>query len=60
MLYFSGLVAVVVVVAALGVIVVEFGATYGSPGHHGIEARRREWVGRFSSAPWAHDQPVGY
>ena len=60
MLFFSVVVVVVVVFAALGVRVVEFGATRVSPGHHGIEARRRAWVGRFSSAPWAHYHPVGY
>ena len=41
-------------------VVVEVGATCGNPGHHGIEARRRAWVDRFSSAPWVHDHPVGY
>ena len=41
----------VVVAAAIGEVVVEVGATCGSPGHHGIEARRRAWVDRFSSAP---------
>ena len=44
-------VVVVVVVAELGVRVVEIGATCGSPGHHGIEAWRRARVDRFSSAP---------
>ena len=34
-------VVVVIVVAAIGEVVVEAGATYGSPGHHGIETRRR-------------------
>ena len=51
---------VVVVAAAIGEVVVEAGETYGSPGHQGIEARRRAWVHRFSSAPWVHDPPVGY
>ena len=53
-------VLVVVVVATIGVRVVEVGSTCCSPGHHGIEARRRAWVDRFSSAPWVHDPPVGY
>ena len=53
-------VVVVVVVAALSVRVVEVGATCGSTGHYGIEARRRPWVNPFSSAPWVHDPPVGY
>ena len=54
-------VVVVVVAAAIGVRVVdESGATCGSPGHCGIEARRRSWVVRFSSAPWVHDPHVGY
>ena len=35
---------VVVVVTAIGVRVVEVGATCGSAGHHGIEARRRAWA----------------
>ena len=48
----------IVVVAAIGVRVVEVGATCGSPGHHGIEARRRALVDHFSSAPWVHDPPV--
>ena len=43
--YFSSsifnIIVVVVVVAAIGMRVVEIGATCGSPGHHGIEARRR-------------------
>ena len=52
---------VVVVAAAIGVrVVVEVGATCGSPGHRGIEARRRTWFDRFSSAPRVHDSPVGY
>ena len=51
---------VVVVSEAIGVIVVDVGATCGSPGHHGIEARRRAWVDRFSYASWVHDPPVGY
>ena len=51
---------VVVVVAAIVVRVVEVGSTCGSPGNHGIEARRRACIDRFSSAPWAHDPPVGY
>ena len=50
----------VVVIAAIGVRVVEVGANCGSPGHHGIEARRRAWVDHFSSAPWVHDPPVDY
>ena len=51
MLFFS----VVVVVAALGVIVVEVGATCGSSGHHGIEARRRATtVGRGLTASLLH------
>ena len=50
-----------VVVVAIGVRVVEVGATCGIPGHRGIEARRRACVVRFfSSAPWVHDPPVGY
>ena len=53
-------VLVVVVFAAIGEVVVEVGATFDSPGHHGIEARRRTWVHRFSSAPWVYDPPVGY
>ena len=55
-------IVVVVVVddAAIGEIVVDGGAICGSPGHHGIEARRRAWVDRFSSAPWVHDPPVSY
>ena len=53
-------VAVVVVVAKIGVRVVEVGATCGTPELHGIEARRRAWVYGFSSAPWVHDPPVGY
>ena len=40
--------------------IVEVGATCGSPGHRGIEAQRRAWVDRFSSAPWVHGPPVGY
>ena len=46
--------------AAIGEIVVEAGATYGSPGHHGIEARRRAWIDPFSSASWVHGPHVGY
>ena len=55
-------VVVVVVVddAAIGENVVDGGAICGSPGHHGIEARRRAWIDRFSSAPWVHDPPVSY
>ena len=30
--------------AAIGEVVVEAGPTCGSPGNHGIEARRRAWV----------------
>ena len=51
---------IVVVVAAIGEFIVEIGAICGSPGHQGIEARRRAWVDRFSYAPWLHDPPVGY
>ena len=50
----------VVVVAALGVRIVEVVATCGSPWHRGIDARRRAWVDRFSTAPWLHDPPIGY
>ena len=53
-------IVVIVVAVAIGEVVVEVGATCGSPGNHGIEARRRAWVDRFSSAPWVHDPPVGY
>ena len=53
-------VVVDVVVAALGVRVVEAGVTCGSPGNCGIEARRWTLVDRFSSAPWVHDPLVGY
>ena len=63
-LYYAVVVVIVVVVvvdAAIGVrVVVEVGATCGSPGHRGIEARRWAWVDRLSSAPWVHDPPVGY
>ena len=34
-------IVVVVAAAAIGEVVVEVGATYGSPGHRGIEAPRR-------------------
>ena len=40
----------VVVATAIGVRVVEVGTNCGSPGHHGIEARRLEWVDRISTA----------
>ena len=53
-------VVVVVVAAAIGEVVVEVGATFSSPGHHGIEARRRACVDHFSSAPWVHGPPFGY
>ena len=55
-----GVDVVVDVVAVIGVRVVEVGATCGSPGHHGIVARRRAWVDPLSSALWVHDPPVGY
>ena len=48
----GSVVVVVVVAAAIGEVVVEAGSTCGSPGTRGIEARRRAWVDRFSSAPW--------
>ena len=51
---------VVVVVVAIVVRVVEVGATCDSPGNHGIEARRRACIDRFSSTPWAPDPHVGY
>ena len=46
--------------AAIGEIVVEAGATYGSPGHHGIDDWRRAWIDPFSSAPWVHGPSFGY
>ena len=49
-----------VVAAAIVEVVVEVGATCGSPGYHGIEARRRAWVDHLSFAPWVHDLPVSY
>ena len=50
----------VVVVAAIGVRVVEVGATCGNPGNHGIEARSRAWVDSFSSAPCVYDPPIKF
>ena len=41
----------VVIATAIGVRDVEVGTYYGNPGHNGIEARRRAWVDRISSAP---------
>ena len=58
--YFYILVVAVVVADALGEVVVEAGAIYGSLRHHGIEAQRRAWVGRFSSASWVQAPPVDY
>ena len=61
-LLFNTTVVVIVFVNAMAIceVVVKVGATCGSTGHHGIEARRRAWVDRFSSAAWIHDHPVGY